>query len=938
MFGLHRRYLGNLADSVCRRPAWYVLAALVITVLAVVFTVQELGFKNNRDGLIGRNSEYWRLYHAYAEEFRAEDDYVITVESDNPERNRATVDRLREVLLSEANNSPSDETQAQRFVPADMFARVNLDSIKPWYLYYLDQPQLEKIRDSLKDFRRLVTLLQADPTLATFFDAMQQMLEQMETASPSERAQMAAFLPTLSGITRQMGAKSSHSEQPGLMSPWASAFFSDEMIRETETEMRWNGYHAFDNGRIFMLLVHPPHQTSDRESVSVPDTIAKLRRIIDEVRSEHNDVTIQLTGEPVLNHDEMAASRHDAQLSTILTLLLCGLIFVVGFREWLRPMLGMVCIGIVVALSLGWATVWPGHLNMITVTFAVMIIGLGIDLTIQFIARYEEDLSRGMTREQAVRTAISQTGPSIITAGVTNAAAFFAMMLSGFRGTIELGFIAGMGLLMAAVVTMLVLPPLLLLIHRKRESTHIPAQVVATRIESWLLRRPSLVIGVCLAGTLASVPIFWQVRFDYNVLNLQSHGLESVDAEMRLLTAGAQSTIYAAVMAPDLDEARRLDKQLSSLPTVSSVASIVPLIPENQESKRDLVNAIKAELNGVQVPVPNADTVDVAGLLRKLGVMRLRANSLATKFAANGDATSAKALSQFSETLVSTRTAIQELEPEAASRSLAVYQRQLYAGLHEQLDMMAHQETERLLTPENAPFELRRVLLGRTGKLLLRVFPRENIWERPALDAFVNDLRSVAPQATGTPLGLHEFVHILRQGYRDAALWALVVISILILIDFRAIRATVLTLLPLLAGVTWMMAIMAFPRLVAERLTAFGWTGLARTVGSWEIPFNPANIMVLPLIVGIGVAYGIYVVQRFREDNETIFYSKSTGRAVVLSGLTTLVAFGSLIGGSHQGIRSLGLVMFIGVTCCLVASLVLLPALLEIARRKNWKV
>jgi len=220
------------------------------------------------------------------------------------------------------------------------------------------------------------------------------------------------------------------------------------------------------------------------------------------------------------------------------------------------------------------------------------------------------------------------------------------------------------------------------------------------------------------------------------------------------------------------------------------------------------------------------------------------------------------------------------------------------------------------MTLEDVPPKVRQMFVGKTGKFLVRVFPKENIWNREPLVKFVHDVQPVAPTVTGTPLGLYEFVDILLRGYIKAALWALLVITVLIFVDFRGAYATLLVLLPLIVGMTWMVGAMTLV----------------------HIEFNPANIMVLPLMVGIGVAYGIYVVQRFREDGEATFYSKSTGRAVVLSALTAMIAFGSLIIGAHRGIRSLGMVMTIGIGACLIAALALLPALLEIARRKGWKV
>jgi hypothetical protein len=917
---------------------WFVAVALIVSAACLVWAVNRLEFKTSRDGLIGSDNEYSRLLREYREEFHSAEDYVIMVEGRDPSRNRAMVDRLRDALVSAENNPhPVDAKNAQLFAPSDVFDRVNLSAIEPWSLYYLSETDLEAVRDSLQDFRRLVLLLQAEPTLASFFDAMNRMLQQMETASPTERARMMAFLPTVSALVRQLVDEGATGQGAAWLSPWAAAFFTEDMIRETSQRMQWNGYHVFGEGRIFLLLVHPDTPQEDGTGLSRPATIEKLRRIMDDVRRDDPGPAISLTGDIVLGHDEMAESQRHARVATVVTMVLCGLIFAYGFHEWLRPVLAMMCIAMVVAVCMGCATMWPGSLNIITITFAVMIIGLGIDLKIQFIARYEEDLGRGMDRHQAVRSAMSQTGPGIMTAGVTNAAAFYAMMLSGFRGTIELGFIAGSGLLVAALVAMLVLPSLLLLVHRDRELTHIPARADATPLERRLLAHPHRVIWVCGLLTLLAATVFWQVRFDFNVLNLQSRGLESVDAELRLLQSNAQSTIYASVVSDTLDDARALQSKLETLATVSSVASIVPMIPERQEAKRPLVVAIKEQLNGINMVVPASNTVDVPGLMQTLGVLRLRSNRLASELGKE-DERGAAALRSLSAQLETARNGIAAIEPGMASKSLAAHQQRFYRQLKDQLDLMARQETGKHLTIADLPAEIRRVLVGKTGKLVLQVYPRDNIWDRPALETFVREVQSVAPSATGTPMGLYEFVDVLQRGYRNAALWAFGAISVLILLDFRSVRATLLTMIPLVAGVMWMMAIMVLPRVAADGLNGMGLHRVATVVGRGEIQFNPANIMVLPLIIGIGVAYGIYVVQRYREDGETILYAKSTGRAVVLSGLTTLVAFGSLIAGAHLGIRSLGVVMTIGVACCLVTSLILLPALLEIARRRQWRL
>ena len=403
----------------------------------------------------------------------------------------------------------------------------------------------------------------------------------------------------------------------------------------------------------------------------------------------------------------------------------------------------------------------------------------------------------------------------------------------------------------------------------------------------------------------------WTIRFDYNLLNLQSNKLPSVETELRLLKADVESTLFASIVCDNFAEARVLQERLSKLPGVATVHSIAELIPEQQNQKAEIIHEIQQALGVVQFAVPAYDPADTELVVRSLESLRLRTSKLGRE-----EKIIPAILTPLTNALSQTRAKLQAMEPNELQSRLAKYEGRFYADLEAQLQLMAGQIVDRPMGLDDIPKEVRQMLVGKTGKLLVRVFPKENIWERDALVEFVRQIQSVAPKVTGTPLGIYEFVEILKTGYCKAALWALLVIAILIFVDFRGAYATLLTILPLLVGMAWMLGAMVVLR----------------------IDFNPANIMVLPLLVGIGVAYGIYVVQRYRENGEATFYSKSTGRAVVLSALTTTVAFASLILGAHRGIRSLGLVVTIGVIACLVAALVLLPALLEVARRKGWKV
>ena len=301
------RYLAGLASAISRWPRVFLVAGIVLAIAAGIYTAHSLEFKTSRNDLIGRDSEYWRLYSEYAREFRSEEDYIVVVEGNRPEENRRAVDVLVAALLSPTNNT---DTVAQNFTTEDIFYRVDYDALKPWFLYYLSVDDLKQIRDSIKDFKQLVAILQHNPKLHTFFDSMNLMLQQMSNAPATQRRQMEAFLPTISAIVTQMAEFEGQPQGSELLSPWASAFFSQEMMSEAEQQMKWKGYQAFRAGKMYVVLIHP--RGNGDGPVPHEATNPKLNRILTEERRQFPHLQINLTGEPVLDYDEMLSSQRDA--------------------------------------------------------------------------------------------------------------------------------------------------------------------------------------------------------------------------------------------------------------------------------------------------------------------------------------------------------------------------------------------------------------------------------------------------------------------------------------------------------------------------------------------------------------------------------------------------------------------------------------------------
>jgi hopanoid biosynthesis associated RND transporter like protein HpnN len=905
-----QRCLERLSNALQAAPLAWIVATVILAAVGGWYAATRLEYKTSRNDLISRDSEYWRLFRVYTQEFRAEEDYVILVEGNDPAENMRTVDALVAKLLS---NQP-DVRGAQQFQSRDIFYRINYDFLKHRFLFFLPPEDLVMIRDSIGDFRQLLTFLQQDPTLVNFYGAMGQMLRQMGATTGKERRDMESFLPTVTAIVQQMRTFDGESDADSLLSPWSTAFFSEEMLGEAQEQLKWRGYTTFRKGKMFLILVHPRGENGNGTPPH-PQTIQKLRAMIAEVQAERPNTRIGLTGEPVLDFDEMEASKQDATRAVLIAVALIAALFAYGFREITRPLLGTACVVLALAVTMGYATLTVGHLNLITVTFAVMILGLGIDLGIQLIARYEEELLHHAPAN-AVRNTLVHTGGPIITAGVTTAAAFFSMGFSGFLGTRELGIIAGGGMLICVVINMTALPCLLLRVRSeagvKKKTDEKPSPTALERLLIHHHRDALTVIGAVTA--VAGVAAFF-VKFDYNVLNLQSKKLDSVQTELRLLEADAHSTIFAAVVADDIAQARELHPKLEALPTVATVASLVPLLPEKQEEKIALIQQIQRRLGKIRFS-PSA-SVDVRKLEQQLTGMRARARRLLEDAVVIGEERSVQALQPLVEELEKAQVALAQMSEEQKKKLLTAYQKVFFEQLQAQLDIITQQKIDAPMTLEEIPPELRQMYVGKSGqKFLLQVFPKENIWERDKLVRFVNDVRTVAPNATGTPLGLYEFVEALVVGYEKAAIYAFLVIVLLVLLDFRRWLAALATVLPLILGGVWTIGLMV----------AAG------------ISFNAANIMTLPLIVGIGVAYGIYVVRRFREDGESHFHRKSTGRAVIFSALTAMAGFGTLMLGTHRGIASLGFVMTGGIAMCLLAALLVLPPFLQWAKEKGWKI
>ncbi len=898
--GLVARFLGALARAIIARRPLFLYPQIVLFVLCVLYTIKYLEFDTSRNNLVGANKKYHQNFLSFKKEFPTQDDLVVVVESENPEKNRQFVERLGAKLEDETN------------LFHDVFYKGDLKMLGRKALLFVPESDLKDMSKTLGDYRPFIAQFTRTTNLVSLFNMICTQFRTAKRESNAENDSLVKAIPALERIIRQAKDSLVRSGEPP--SPGITALFNAG--EEAERQM----YITFGAGRIYLVTAQAP--TEDLND----DAVYRLRELVEETRIEVPGLNVGITGEPVLELDEMAQSQKDTTVATIVSLILCALIFIYGYNETGRPIKATICLIVGLGYTLAFATATIGHLNILTITFVPILIGLAIDYGVHLISRYEEELRNGKSEEAALVKAMVFTGQGIFTGAFTTAGAFLAMYFTDFKGIQEMGVICGGGLLIC-LIPMMTMLPVLLLRGRQNIVDHDapPLATKRARIEKFWLERPGWVIGFTTIFCVLAASQIVKVNFDYNLLNMQSAGLPAVEYEKDLINAtntspnetnsAPKSVLYAAVIATNLEQALRYEQQLTNLPAVSGVDSMTKYLGENSSRKLAIIRGVKNDLCAVNFRDPDPNPVNIPELSSTLystyGYLGAALDDI-------GDSNT-----NLSQQLTSLRHAIEDLRREmykgtparveSNAFKLGQFQTALFEDLRDTFHALQNQDDSGPLQVKDLPDALHDRFVGVTGKYLLMVNPKKDVWNRDNQREFIEQIERIDKDVTGTPVQLYHYTDLLKSSYVEAAWYSLAAITLLVFFHFRSLLSVILALLPVAIGSLWLGGLM-------------GWLG---------VPLNPANIMTLPLVIGIGVTNGIHILNRFAEEQTANILSRSTGKAVLVSGLTAMAGFGSLILARHRGIHSLGCVMTAGLATCMIAGLTFLPALVNLLTRNN---
>ncbi len=884
------RLLRRLAEIVSQYPARWVYPQIALFVASALFALHGLKFDMKRDNLIGPKSKAHQVYVKFKKEFPGGDELVVVVESGSFERNRQFIERLGARMLPETN------------LFADVFYKGDITTLGPKALFLASTNDLEEMRRALHERRPFIQSFAQATNLDSFFALVNRQFGESFTGGPTAAQPLMDAIPFLQRLVQQATASLLLPGNPPP--PGAAALFGGEQAQQ-------QGYITYDHGRIFLLSARARSSALDSKAIE------RIRALIAQTEFEVQGLNVGLTGEPVLDYDEMRQSEHDSIVASIVAFILCSLIFIVAYRQANRPIKAALCLIVGLGYAMGFTTLAVGHLNILTVTFAPMLIGLAIDFGVHFATRYEEEVRGGRGEKEAAYKATIFTGQGIVTGAMTTAAAFLAMALTRFKGIQEMGIICGGGLLLC-LIPMMTLLPVLLMRGRQNQVDRQSGRSLKKRIqiENIWLHRPRLVLLLILASCAGAALQIPKVHFDYDLLHMQSKGLASVAYEQQLLQFAGKSLLFAAVIADSAQQALEYEDKIKRLPSVATVQSAADYFSGDQEEKIKLIRAIQAELADIHFAPADSHEIQLHELSATLWYLTGYLGAAADA-AQQSDPALAKKLLSLRDSIERFSVLMLSGKPQIP-KQLYLFQQSFLEDLHQTFAAIEGQDTSGPLRPQDLPPVLRDRFIGVTGKYLVQVYPKKDVWQRENQREFIGQLRSVVPEdrTTGTPIQLYEYTTLLKDSYQQAAYYALGAIALMVWLHFQSLLCVALSLLPVAIGAIWLLGFL-------------GITGL---------PFNPANIMTLPLMIGIGVTNGIQILNRFAEEQNPAVLAKSTGKAVLVSGLTAIAGFASLILAKHQGIRSLGIVMSVGIGGCMIAGLTFLPVLLTLLMKRGWTI
>ncbi len=857
-------WLAAWSDWNTRHALWVVLVFIAAAAGSLYYAVQELGINTDNTDMLDESLPFRQTLQQYKKAFPQHTNNLLLVIDGEDAYQAAS--QMTQRLTTQA-----DKLQSVYWPGGGVFFEQHA-------LHYLPEKKLAELSQQLQQSAPLYSQLQRYPNATGLLQALHGAITGPEI-SPSLDRLLDATVFSLNTFT--LG-------EAGAIS-WQDQLFTAENNVSSRQ----------------LVIVQPELDFSNLFAAG--EAIRSIREAAKQLGIDAgHGLKLRITGSAALAYEELKSVSQGMGLAGLMSLMMIIALLWMGTGSFRILLFSLLSLLVGLSLTAGFAAFAVGSLNLISVAFAVLYIGLGIDFAVHLGLRYAEFRDSEAGNARALRAAVKEVGSTLVLCAASTAIGFYAFIPTDFIGVSELGLISGTGMFISLVVSLSLLPALFALsplpvTRRLHQAVAHKPGLLAQNIKRY--GRAILVVILCLA-VLAGFAVV-DARFDYDVLNLRDPHSESVMTYRDLIHTSENPPWRLTVLADSAEQARDYQHKLMQLPSVSKVQSVLDLLPAQSAAKHRQLDNIRTQLDFItQVSdAPQSVATSTESLSDELNALR------------NSDHPDASA-SRVETLTAALAAAVQRLEllPDAQRDSVLAQLDQALMGSFK--PTLAHMQSMLALEDialDSLPQDLLNRWIGLDGSWRLLVYARDDLADINALRRFVNEVSAYVSRVTDTPAINLASGEAAVQAFQQAFITALVLISGLLLILLRSLRDTLLVLLPLLLA------------------------GLLTTAAGviLDIPFNFANIITLPLLLGIGVDNGIHMVSRARTamPGDRNLLHTSTSRAVVISGLTTVASFGNLGFSTHPGTASMGQLLTVGVLLTMICTLLVLPALL--ANRQN---
>lgn len=862
------RFISWWEAEILNHPWLVLLLSIVLCAYCALYTMEHLTVDTDTADMISIELPFQqnrlKLERAFPQDANT---VLLVVEGETPEQTRAAIRFLDERLRRDAQ-------VASVYIPGeDAFFQKN-------GLLYSDLADLEKLSSQLANAQPFIGRLAQNPSLDGFLGLLGDALRLSGDELPLE-------LTPLLGKIQNVLSRVQAGETPQMS--W------QQLMLDQKSGV----------GTTQRFIVFRPHFDYSA-MLAAEQAINSVRRYAAEAGDgRFGNVRVRMTGEVVLEHEELDSISNGMQVASAVSMLLVCVTLYIGYRSFRLMFATFFTLTIGLIFSLYFATISIGHLNLISIAFAVLFIGMGDAYSSHFCLRYRELILRGFGQREALLETLLSTGSALILCTLTAAIGLFAFIPTNYVGVSELGVIAGVSMFIALLTTFTVLPALIKLLPlRAKHVVHkSDSGWLHALLGNWPLRQARKIRILTVIASLGAAGLLLKVEADFNPINLRDQNSESVKTFKDLLKSRDTSPMTLAALADSEDAALEKKRRFEQLPSVDKVTTVLDFVPTQQEEKLALIEEMGLVL-GVQL---GDFPTDLTGQPARATLERLREAVIEGLGKPRAEADLA-AMTAFRDTLDAFLAHLDTLDEAQRQTRLQTLQTALLGSLPAAIGQLRDSLDAEKITLAGLPDDLKLRWLSGSSVYRLQIFPKKDLNDQNALKEFIAEAQKVDANVTDLPVQYLESMNEVVRAFVQAFSVALVAIAVLLLVILRNVRDTLLVLLPLLlAGVFTAAATVLF-----------------------NIPFNFANIIALPLLFGLGVDSGIHMAHRLHylhtSGGEENLLTSSEAQGVFYSALTTVFSFSSLAFTPHAGTASMGQLLAIGLMLTLLCSLVVLPA------------